>query len=173
MNAILLLLMPLLVACGDNPSGPSAHDRLDGQILYRYDDAALPSLDYKPLSVQRVLYWIFENGAFTYRSEILSDHPNSRLPADQSTIYWMRGNYWTEGCTTRQCTYLFERTDGELFDYGERELIGIEPNIFALTLIFGEFGVRVQDNMYVLTDRSNLALVRSGALDRRARDDWE
>ena len=165
MLAILFLLMSLLVACGDNPSGPSSHDRLDGQVLYRYDVTALPTLDYKPLSVQRVSYWTFENRAFTYRSEILSAHPDSRLPAAQSTTYWMRGNYWAEGCQTRQCTYLFERTDGEHFDYVEMELVGEEPNIFTLTLVFGEFGVRVQDTMYILTDRSNLSLVRSGALN--------
>jgi hypothetical protein len=162
------LLITALFACGKNPTATNQQDRLDGQVLFKYQDTQLPSMEYKPIDAEQVRYWTFENGTVSVRTEILTAHSGSRLPDSQSTLFWAQGMYWKEACTGRSCTYVFELTDGQYFDYREMSLVSNGSRIYTVDLIFGETGIQLGDNRYLFTDLSNLPMVRNGALNKRS-----
>ena len=164
------LLFIALFACGQSPTATTQQDRLDGQVLFRYQDTQLPSIEYKPIDAELVRFWTFQNGHLTVRTEILTAHPGSRLPDSQSTLFWAQGMYWKEACTGRSCTYVFELTDGEYFDYEDMNLVSNGSRIYTVDLIFGETGIQLGDNRYLFTNLSNLPMVRNGALNKRSAD---
>ena len=164
------LLVTALFACGESPTASDQQDRLEGQVLFKYQDTQLPSMEYKPIDAEQVRFWAFENGTLSVRTEILTAHPGSRLPDSQSTLFWAQGMYWKEACTGRSCTYVFELTDGEYFDYREMTLVNNGSRIYTVDLIFGETGIQLGDNRYLFTDLSNLPMVRNGALNKRSAD---
>ena len=162
MSALSLLLALLLLACGDSPTSPPADDQLNGQVLFSYRNTKLPDFDYHTIPAQEVLYWTFERGDFSFRREIVTDHPGSRLPAEKSTVYWTHGKYWLEECKGRTCTYVFESIDGESFDYREMQMVANDHSIFTLTFIFGELGVKVEDSVYHCATIRDLPQIESG-----------
>ena len=170
MRNVKYLLVAALFACGQNPTGSTDQERLDGQVLFQYQDTQLPSMEYKPIDAEQVRFWTFQNGNLTARTEILTAHPGSRLPDAQNTLFWAQGMYWKEACMGRSCTYVFELTDGEYFDYREMSLVSNGSRIYTVDLIFGETGIQLGQNRYLFTELSNLPMVRNGALNKRSAD---
>ena len=162
------LFVIALFACGEGPTASTEQERLDGQVLFQYKEMQLPTMEYKPIAAEQVRYWTFRNGQLTVRTEILTAHPGSRLPAAQNTLFWAQGMYWKEACTGRSCTYVFELTDGEYFNYQKMALVSNGSRLYTVDLIFGETGIQLGDNRYLFTNLENLPLVKNGALNKRS-----
>ena len=174
MRAITLItLIPLAlvpVSCNENATGPQPEadivDRLDGLTLFRYGTTYLPVEGIVGLEVEQVLFYTFDDGAFVYKREILTEHPGTRVPAWQWLLYESSGRYWENECTGRTCEYVFEGTSGQIFDIESQSMEVVPGNILTMHVVFGDERIKVESNLYQHAPIAELAAVRFGATKR-------
>ena len=179
MRFLFVPLIALLVACGsDSATGPSplegsgasftaeVSDHLDGQALFVYTDARVPDLDGKIAYVPQVTYWTFEKGLFAYVRELLDEHPDTAVPETRFLVQWLRGNYWTDECHERSCSYVFEGIQGQYYSFAESQMVDTERDIFTLNFMFGEESVKMGSTLFGRTTIGDVNSIRSGVFKK-------
>ena len=137
---------------------------MDGPGLHVRGPTQLPDFDWQPVEAEHFIYWTFQKGQYTGRREITSRHHGTRLPDNQSMLWRAEGNYWLKSREGAACTYHFERTDGQVFDYTEGQPVDLGREFSEATLFLGRERIELFGLLYKFTGVENLEQVRSGVL---------